>query len=235
MKLNSYYLHAFDSHDGENFDGERSIEVLKEILASGGLKSKRQRGITEDKAGGFNGLDYISLCDYRRRNARPYENDKFLKGYTAYKTYVEQSLALIITKSKVNAIKPTLVEPTIFDWDSHFMMYKLGNSTTGRFSDLPDEVHVKDYIPLDRIKGMTIPIEYMVTEHIPTFASKNYKYILPYNSKELIEYLNRLKELLNQYNISSNLYDLETQLLLDREDTIYELVAGVLARKKETK
>ena len=158
--------------------------------------------------------------------------DKKNKTSFAYNAYIKTSLSFILTKNKISAIKPQLVEPIIFDWDSHYIMYELGNSTNGRYSDLPDEVQVKDRIPFDRIKGMTIPIEYMVTEHIPEIKFKNYKYIPSYNSKELIEYLNRLKELLNQYKLSSDLYDLETQLLLDSEDTITELVNDVLVRKK---
>ena len=231
MKLNSYYLHAIDCQNGEPFDGNHSIDVLKEILASGELKSKRLRGITDKSYGGWNGLDYISLCDYRRRNNRPYGNDQFYKGYNAYETYIKTSLSFILTKSKICAIKPQLVAPIIFDWDSHYIMYELGNSTKGRFSDLPDEVQVKDSISFDRIKGMTIPIEYMVTEHIPEFKSKNYKYIPPYNAKELIEYLNRIKDLLNKYKLFIDLYDLETQILLNSEDTVAELVDDVLTKK----
>ena len=96
MKLNSYYLHAIDCQNGNPFDGIHSIEVLKEILNSGELKSKRLRGITDKSSGGWNGLDYISLCDYRRRNNRPYGNDQFLKGYNAYETYIKESLSLIL-------------------------------------------------------------------------------------------------------------------------------------------
>ena len=231
MKLNSYYLHAIDCQNGNPFNGNHSLEVLKEILDSGELKSKSLRGITDKSYGGWNGLDYISLCDYRRRNNRPYGNDQFLKGYNAYETYIKQSLSFILTKNKICAIKPKLVEPIIFDWDSHYIMYELGNSTEGRYSDLPDEVHVKERISFDRIKGMTIPIDYMVTEHIPTFKPKNYKYIPPYDAGELIEYLNKVKDLLNQYKLSSDLYDLESQKLLDSEDTVTELVEKVLIRK----
>ena len=232
MKLNSYYLHAFDCQNGNPFDGNHSIEVLKEILSSGELKSKRLRGINNDSYGGWNGLDYISLCDYRRINNKPYANDPYFKGYNAYETYIKQSLSFILTKNKISVVKPKLVEPIIFDWDSHYTMYELGNSTEGRYSDLPDEVQVKDRISLDRIKGMTIPIEYMITEHIPEFKTKDYIYIPPYNTKELIEYLNRIKNILIQYKLSANLYDLETQILLDSEDTIVKVIDSVLVRNK---
>ena len=232
MKLKSYYLHAIDCQNGNPFDGNHSIEVLKKILDSGELKSKRLRGITDNSYGGWNGLDYISLCDYRRINNRTYDNNPYLKGYTAYETYIKKSLSFILTKSKICTIKPQLVEPIIFDWDSHYIMYNLGNSTEGRYSDLPDEVQVKDRISLDRIKGMTIPIEYMITEHIPEFKTKDYIYIPPYNTKELIEYLNRIKNILIQYKLSANLYDLETQILLDSEDTIVKVIDSVLVRNK---
>ena len=230
MKLNSYYLHAIDCQNGNPFDGIHSIEVLKEILNSGELKSKRLRGITDKSSGGWNGLDYISLCDYRRRNNRPYGNDQFLKGYNAYETYIKESLSFILTKNKICTIKPRLVEPIIFDWDSHYIMYELGNSTEGRYSDLPDEVQVKDRISFDRIKGMTIPIEYMVTEHIPEFKSKKYKYIPPYTIEELVEYLKQLKDILSAYSVSNELYDLETQELLNNEDDVARVVERVLIK-----
>ena len=233
MKLNSYYLHAIDCQNGNPFDGIHSIEVLKVILNSGELKSKRLRGITDKSYGGWNGLDYISLCDYRRRNNRPYGNDQFFKGYNAYETYIKKSLSFILTKNKICTIKPRLVEPIIFDWDSHYIMYELGNSTEGRYSDLPDEVQVKDRISFDRIKGMTIPIEYMVTEHIPEFKSKKYKYIPPYTIEELVEYLKQLKDVLSAYSVSNELYDLETQELLNNEDDVARVVERVLIKQKK--
>ena len=232
MKLDSYYLHAIDSQNGNPFNGEHSLEVLEEILTSGELKSKRERGITDDSYGGWNGLDYISLCDYRRRNNKPYENDKFLIGYNAFETYIKQSLSFILTKNKITAIKPQLVAPIIFDWDSHYTMYKLGNSTKGRFSDLPDEVHVKDRISFGRIKGMTIPVEYMITEHIPEYKFKDYKYIPPYTLEELINYLKTLKDILNNFNISNKLYDLESQTLLNTEDDVIKVVDNIVSKSK---
>ena len=58
---------------------------------------------------------------------------------TSYEIYIKKSLSFILKKNKICAIKPKLVEPIIFDWDSHYIMYELGNSKFGRFSDLLDE------------------------------------------------------------------------------------------------
>ena len=232
MKLNSYYLHAIDCQNGLPFDGKHSLKVLKEILSSGELKSRRLRGITDESHSGWNGLDYISLCDYRRRNNQPFENDQNLKNYTAYETYIKESLSFILKKNKITAIKTELVEPIIFDWDSHYTMYRLGNSTEGRYSDLLDEVQVRDRIPFDRIIGMTIPVEYMISEHEPFFEPKGYKPIDPYTIEELIKYLKKLKELLKRYNVSNELYDLETQNLLDSEDAVVKTVEEINAKRK---
>ncbi len=227
MKLSSYYLHAIDCQNDNLFDGDRSLNTLKTILDSGELKSKRLRGITDKSYGGWNGLDYISLCDYRRKDNRPYDNDKFLKGYTSYEIYIKKSLSFILKKNKICAIKPKLVEPIIFDWDSHYIMYELGNSKFGRFSDLLDEVQVKDRISFDRIKGMTVPIEFMITEYKPFLKSDNDKIMSPYTIDELIKYLNEIKKMLKFYKISNELYDLETQTLLNNDDDIIEVVNGI--------
>ena len=224
MKLDSYYLHAFDNHNGYSFNGEKSLKKLEQILESGELKSKRLRGITDESYGGWNGLDYISLCDYRKRNNRPYENDEYLKDYTALEVYIKKSLSFLITRNKIQTIKTTLMFPIIFDWDSHFEMYRLGNSKDGRYSDLLDEVQVKDRISLSKVKGITIPIKYMITDHKSIIEEENKYYIKPYTTEEIIEYLNNIRDLLNFYKVSSKLYDIETQALLETEDDIEKTV-----------
>ena len=231
MNLNSYYLHAIDCQNEKPFDGKHSLEVLREILVSGELKSKRLRGITDKTYGGWNGIDYISLCDYRRKNNKPYDNDKYLKDYTAYETYIKRSISFILKKNKIKAIKPQLVAPIIFDWNSHYMMYELGNSTEGRYSDLLDEVQVKDRISFDRVKGMTIPIEYMLSEHTPVFMTKDFKYIEPYTIPGIINFLKQVRELLKLYGVSSELYDLETQMQLKNDDDVVKVVEEIRRRK----
>ena len=134
-------------------------------------------------------------------------------------------------KNKINVIKPQLVAPIIFDWDSHYTMYRLGNSTEGRFSDLPDEIQVKDRIPFNRIRGMAVPIEYMMTEHIPSFKIKNYKYIPPYTAKQVIDYLKILKKVLDDYCVQNELYDLETQILLNDDNDVFRVIDEINHKK----
>lgn len=189
MELNDYYLHAIYNNADMSFDEERTLRVLKEILDSGAIKSRRLRGISDTSCGGWNGLDYISICDYCRRNARPYGNNKFLIGYTAYETYIKKSLSFILKKGNITTIKPTLVAPVIFDWDSKFRMCELGNSLSGRFSDLPDELQVKDMISIDRVKGMTVPIDYMISEHMPFYKTSDCKEVPPYSAEDVIQFL----------------------------------------------
>lgn len=222
MNLNSYYLYAFANQNAKPYDGESTIKVLNEILKSGKIKSRRLRGNLDTSKSGFNGIDYISLCDFKRRNNRPYENDPYLKGYNSYECYIKQSPSFILKKNKIEAIKPTLVEPIIFDFDSIDRMRKLGNASYGRFSDLPDEVQVKNEISLDRCVGLTIPIEYMIREHKDKlFSDKENEETYnkdPYSLEELISYIKELKSLLEAYNLSSKVYDLASQIELDSED-----------------
>ena len=224
MDLNSYYLHAFDCQNDNPFDGKHSLDILEKILESGGLKSRRLRGDIDTSIGGWNGLDYISLCDYRRKDNKPYNNDSFLKGYNAYETYIKQSLSFVITKSKVNAIKPKLYSPIIFDWESQFIMRNLGNSPKERYSDLVDEVHVKDEISLDRIRAVTMPIKYMISEHKPLFPAKKINKLSPYTKEDIYLYIKELKKLFKKYNVAYQIYDLETLTLLNNEADITKVI-----------
>ena len=59
---------------------------------------------------------------------------------------------------------------------------------------------------------------------------KKYKYIPPYTIEELVEYLKQLKDILSAYSVSNELYDLETQELLNNEDDVARVVERVLIK-----
>ena len=86
----------------------------------------------------------------------------------------------------------------------------LGNHPTKRFSDLPDEVQVKDRISLDILKGIIIPF---------MFISYNQNTNKHYNDLA-INFLKKLKELLISYKRDIHIYDLDTKSILQTEDDI---------------
>jgi hypothetical protein len=211
MNFKDYYLHAIHNN-GSTFNGEKSLKVLESILKDGQLKSLRLRGITDEKNGGWNGLDYISLCDFECTTNVPRDNAAILSEYNAYKTYIINSISFIISKEGINAIKPIIVPPIIFDYNLMYEMTYLGNSKKSRYSDLFDEVHVKNQISLNHVIGMAIPIAYMINETPRSSIYMKKKEHRFFERKDLIEFLNQIKELLKTYSIPSNLYDIDTQM-----------------------
>ena len=96
MTLDNYYLHAIEPYGERNpFDIELALDKLEKVISSGYILSRRQRGDTKKSIGGWNGIDYISLCDYSKRNNPPYNNDERFKDYTAYNNYIKDSVSLI--------------------------------------------------------------------------------------------------------------------------------------------
>lgn len=210
VELKNFYLHAVYGNDGEPFNREKSIQNLERILQSGYILSRRKMKDTDKSKGGWNGLDYISICDYSKKDAPPFENKKFYRGYTAYNMYISTSIALILKKQGIRAIIPTLMPPAVFDYESLQEMRYLGNHPTQRFSDLPDEVQVKNQITLSKMVGLTLPIHYMTKE----IKEKTY------TSEEILNVLRDVQELLRDYHREDPIYDLETQIELKGKEEI---------------
>ena len=212
MTLDNYYLHAIDSYGKYNpFDIELTLNKLEEILSSGYILSRRQMGDTNPRIGGWNGLDYISLCDYSRRNNKPYYNDK---DYTAYELYIRTSLSFMFSKKSIKAIDTILKPPIENDTNKVCEMITLGNHPTKRYSDYPDEVQVKNKISLKKTEGITIPFDRLIDEDC------NYVY----STEQIIEFLKKIKEVLNYYNIKKPIYDLLTQEEIKNEKDLEKIL-----------
>lgn len=198
MALNIKYLHALDPSDP--FDSKNVLSKLEQVLSSGYLLSRRLLSDLDPEKGGFQGFDYISLCDYKEIDAPPFENNPFYKGYNAYSAYIQQSVSLILIKGNMRIIKPELIAPCVFDWDSLLEMRYLGRHPKRRFSDMPDEVQVKNKISLDNLRGITLPISHMIDE----------KKEVPYTNEMTVDFFNDTRTLLDRYECIQPIYDLET-------------------------
>lgn len=204
MQLADSYLHAIDCNTGKEFNYDKSLVVLEKILSSDSILSRRNLGDVDITKGGWNGIDHISLCDYSKKDLPPYENNKFYKGYTAYEVYIARSLSLILNKKNIEVVEPILMPPAVFDWNALEEMRYLGNHSIKRFSDMPDEVQVKDKISLDNLIGLTIPISYIIDKNDNDINS-------------LKSYLYKVKDLLEKYNKKTSIYDLSTSIELNNE------------------
>lgn len=148
---NKIYLHGI-STQSSSFDFEKSLEKLREILRSEFLLSRRNLGLSEAQAG-FNGLDYISLCDYEKRTLENGSRDM----YNAYYAYIYNNLALAFPKNRFDVITPKYIDHALAGSKfGRYVMKKCGNSKK-RYSDYPDEVQVRDKIDLDFLCGITYP------------------------------------------------------------------------------
>lgn len=119
-----------------------SIDTMIKIIETGGIKSRNQR---EEEIKGphmFNGLDHISVCRYDLgdRDCSP-----------AYSWFV-QSTPFFIIDGDISAIKCGLYTGGGYD------------PSVDRVSQFPDEWHVRDIIPLDKIVGISLPIYELLKE-----------------------------------------------------------------------
>lgn len=210
MELENYYLHAIACNDGKPFNDENALIKMEQILKSNNILSRRLQGDVDTSRGGWNGLDYISLCDYSRRNAKPYKNKAFYKGYTAFASYISSSVSLVLNKEGLEVVKTELLPPAVFDWDSLEEMRYLGNHPTKRFSDMPDEVQVMDSISLSRIEGITIPLAYMINDRYGEVHSR----------EMIVSFLKDLKSILKSYDKSIPFYDLSSSILLEEDSDV---------------
>ena len=96
-------------------------------------------------------------------------------------------------------------------------MLELGLSENERYSDLYDEVQVKDRIPLSSVTGVTMPIRKMTKPLYPeSFAI--------YFVQKQIE---QIKELLIKYNHELPMYDIDTFTSLEESQNVKKLVKEI--------
>ena len=95
MTLNNYYLHAIESNGNViPLDIQSTLNKLKKVLSTGYILSRRKMGYNSSNLG-WNGLDYISLCDYEKTANNPYKDNELLKNYNSFDHYIKCSLSLM--------------------------------------------------------------------------------------------------------------------------------------------
>lgn len=191
------YMHAINSTC--KYDSVATRTILYKILKCNALLSlRKQRRFNK---GGFAGRDYISLCDYSKKDIV----NSGVSGYNSYNAYIKNSLSLIIPKKGLEVVEPKLVDICTNSAYGFSKMLELGKSKTTRYTDMPDEVQVKDKIALDDLIGITFPT------HLLCFQDKD-------ESKKLINVIiNDLDTILNKFDKDIPIYDINTELNLKDE------------------
>lgn len=130
------------------YDPNESVLKLLEIIESGGLKSRRLQGKTSTS--GFNGDDYISVCERKSDvEYRKYSNNAFFN-------FIQFRFCFIISPS-VSVIPIRYIDCEKFTSFKEVTEY-MECYPNLRFSDMFDEWQVKDEIPLSYVVGIGLPV-----------------------------------------------------------------------------
>lgn len=196
------YLHAINAtNNGVYIDTYDTYIILCKILKCHALLSSRlQKAMSNE---GFNGVDYVSLCDYSKRDI--FNGD--YGDFNAFCTYIRYSLSIMFPKDKFDAIEPTIIEaPTLRTAKDYAKMKKLGLlKGKQRYSDMPDEVQVRDKVSLEHMIGLTYPI-HLVRDNGESFSKKMERIMCDLDTMNYA-----LSE--NGYNVP--IYDVDTLAKLD--------------------
>ena len=141
--MSKYYYHGIRGGIDIN---SYTINRMFRILESGGLKSNKL--LHNSKFGGYNGIDYISVCS--KQDINMYSNYKT----NAFFNYIYNNYCFIIS-DKVDAIKTNYIDSEAYDY--HYILELMEHNPNIRYSDMFDEYQVKDEIPSNYIIGVGFP------------------------------------------------------------------------------
>lgn len=203
------YIHTINNKYSDYYKPERQKTYLEDDLKHGELRSRRLRGDLRDNTN-FSGLDYISLSDYELR----FSSNEGRRHYNSFYGYASSGISLAFPKDKIEVIKPTIISICSDNRRGFEAMRTLGMCEDERFSDLPDEVQVKNRLSLEHMNGILFPTENFLVSKVFTKRIKMIELL----KKEIEE----IRELLIKYGYDVNLYDVDTLNELNEEE-IYKL------------
>ena len=201
------YLHALHASSIE-YSSKKTLELLEKILKSGAILSSRLSG--QKCNNNFSGRDYISLCDYERKN----RGKGFRKTYNAYYQYAVFDPSIMLPKDEIEVIEPIILEKMIVLYSNYRSYMRELGLCEERYTDLVDEVQVKDRISMDKLCGFTIP----TYEFLRRFKSVEHDAKITY--EEILKY----KELFDKYGFDIPFYDINTENKMDTCDEVYQTV-----------
>ena len=182
----NYYAHTISARENFMID---DIGKLEDVLKSGYILSRRKLKLSEGDAL-FNGMDFISLCDLMAKRER----------YSAYNLYTKKGISLLFDHD-IEVIKPTLISPPKNDFFiACDYMHKLGKGKV-RYSDLPDEVQVKDELSLAYLRALSLSLKEIQRVHRDNYIES---------------YLDVMYSLTRQYNYPVPIINLDDEKVLKK-------------------
>lgn len=210
------YLHSL--HGGiTRYSSEATLELLEKILKSGAVLSTNLSGVPCNN--NFSGADYISLCDYERKHL----GKGFRKTYNGFYQYAVFDPSLMFPKDKVDAIQPTVLKKMIIQYSNYVSYMRELGMEEERFTDLEDEVQVKDRIEIEKLCGMTFP----TYEFLSIFKS------VEHDAKKVYEETLKYKELLDKYGFVVPFFDVNTEMPMDTYEEVHEMVYRLKKGKRK--
>ena len=195
------YMHSVNHG---NFFSKRDIKTVSYILADKNVLSRRMQGFQDGSI--FSGSDYISLCDYTKKDCL----NNGQKDYNSFYSYIRHGISIAFDKDALDnaydVVTPTLIEPITLK--SLRYMRSLGEEVE-RFTDLPDEVQIKDKISTDHILYFTYPCEEFFYSKV--FVRQESK------RTKLLQEIKRFRKVLIDLDCVHPIYDIDTGILLDEE------------------
>ncbi len=142
--MSNWFYHGIKDY----YDPNASVLKMLEIIESGGIKSRRLQGKTSFY--GFNGDDYISICE--RKNSDEYSK----YSNNAFFNYILFRFCFIISRD-IPAVPVRYIDCEKFVSFQEATEY-MSHYPDVRFSDMFDEWQVKGEIPLSDIIGIGLPM-----------------------------------------------------------------------------
>lgn len=210
------YLHSL--HGGINgYSSEATLELLEKILKSGAVLSTNLSGVPCNN--NFSGTDYISLCDYEKKHL----GKGLRKKYNGFYQYAVYDPSIMFPKDQVEVIEPIILKKMIVYYSNYVSYMRELGLCEERYTDLEDEVQVRDRIDIDKMCGMTFP----TYEFLNIFRS------VESDSKIVYDEILKYRELLNKYGISVPFYDVNSEMPMDTYDEVYGAVYQLKRGKKK--
>ena len=186
------YMHAL----GNNSIISDQMITFSSVFNSGAVLSLNKQGIY--KPNGYNGSDYISLCDYEKRAKSPKNTQ-----YNSYYLFIRQSISLAFPKDKIEVITPKYISQ--YDKDYYDILDNM-DKDNDRYSDLLDEVQVKDSIDISLLSYVTFPLDFYLDQ---ARFTKEFKYYLVNN------YIKQMKSIMTYYNNLVDIFDIDSKEIID--------------------
>ena len=184
--MKSFYAHTIKITNFARTDFDSIEKILKSgyVLSRNKIKELGEKKVSDISQNiVFNGVDYVSLCDLRKKH----------DSYSSYNLFTKRGLSLLFDH-KIHVIKPIYI---CHEKNLIYNMQTLAYSVN-RYSDLTDEVQVRDGISLDYLRGLCVPLSLLEEFHMRGYCEY---------------YLNYLQELLEKYNRIVPIYDIDNNKL----------------------